>query len=180
MSVYLLPMSAASWARTTERAKSTSTTTDGTSWRDGRSKINQRDRSLLLRRFPAPPPHPPDPLYPCTHVIALHFNFIACVYSIEENCFYLVIPVYWEHGKWIGKECGGGGARMANKKLRQLKLNLYSPGSGLTQLKVRESNSRSWYVVSRQSPLGSWGAWLICRLPGLIACFQVIIIHHIA
>lgn len=35
----------------------------------------------------------------------------------------------------------GRGAHMANKKLWQLKLNLYSPGSGLTQLKVRESNS---------------------------------------
>lgn len=34
------------------------------------------------------------------------------------------------------------GALVANKKLWQLKLNLYSPGSGLTQLKVRESNSR--------------------------------------
>lgn len=104
---------------------------------------------------PSPPPPPPPPiffLHTCT-VIALHFNFIACVYSIEENCFYVVIPVYWEQGKW--REERGGGAHMANKKLRQLKLNLYSPGSGLTQLKVRESNSTGWYVMSRQSPLGS-------------------------
>lgn len=49
---------------------------------------------------------------------------------------------------------------MANKKLQQLKLNLYSPGSGLTQLKVRESNSSGGYVMSRQSPLGSSGTWL--------------------
>lgn len=49
---------------------------------------------------------------------------------------------------------------MANKKLQQLKLNLYSPGSGLTQLKVRESNSTGWYVMSRQSPLGSSDTWL--------------------
>lgn len=49
---------------------------------------------------------------------------------------------------------------MANKKLQQLKFNLYSPGSGLTQLKVRESNSSGWYVMSRQSPLGSSGTWL--------------------
>lgn len=49
---------------------------------------------------------------------------------------------------------------MANKKLRQLKLNLYSPGSGLTKLKVRESNSTGWYVMSRQSPLGSSGTCL--------------------
>lgn len=49
---------------------------------------------------------------------------------------------------------------MAHKKLRQLKLNLYSPGSGLTKLKVRESNSTGWYVMSRQSPLGSSGTWL--------------------
>lgn len=27
-------------------------------------------------------------------VIALHFNFIACVYSIEANRLYMVIPVY--------------------------------------------------------------------------------------
>lgn len=47
--------------------------------------------------------HPISPLR--THVIALHFNFIACVYSIEVNCLYMVIPVYWEQGKW--KEKGG-------------------------------------------------------------------------
>lgn len=56
----------------------------------------------------------------------------------------------------------GGAAHMANtkRKLRWLKLNLYSPGSGLTKLKVRESNSTGWYVMSRQSPLGSLGTCL--------------------
>lgn len=53
---------------------------------------------------------------------------------------------------------------MANKKLQQLKFNLHSPGSGLTQLKARESNSSGWYVMSRQRPLGSSATWLY-RLP---------------
>lgn len=55
---------------------------------------------------------------------------------------------------------GGGVRTWQIKKLQQLKFNLYSPGSGLTQLKVRESNSIGWYVMSRQSPLGSSGTWL--------------------
>lgn len=88
-----------------------------------------------------------------THVMVLHFNFIVCVYSIEE------IVSTWLcqsiESKASEKGSGRGGAHMANKKLWQFKLNLYSPGSGLTQLKVRESNSTGWYVVSRQSPLGS-------------------------
>ena len=65
---------------------------------------------------------------------------MVCVYSIEENYFYMVIQSTERQASEEGRGRGGG-AHMANKKLRQLKLNLYSPGSGLTQLKVRESNS---------------------------------------
>lgn len=50
---------------------------------DGRNKRNWTDHSLFLR-FPNPR----------ARVIALHFNFIVCVYSIKENCFYVVMPVY--------------------------------------------------------------------------------------
>lgn len=104
------------------------------------------------------------------HVIAIHFIFTACVFSIELNCFYSVISLYWERGTWRREEgggvpgVGGGGAHMANTKKninqRWLKLNLYSAGSGLTKLKVRESNSRGWYVMWRGSPLGSSGTCL--------------------